>query len=99
MKPLKDFWNYRVLGKTPPPARGRVDPHNPSVIAPGAETPKVRDRQTLRCKQELAGHKGAVYRAATGTWESFKDAKVKEALLIDDAAPPDEVQRAWQLKT
>ena len=36
MKTLKDFWNYRVLGKTPPPPRGRIDPYNGMIVGSGA---------------------------------------------------------------
>ena len=34
IKPFKDFWGYHVLGQAPPPPRGRIDPHHPSVIQP-----------------------------------------------------------------
>ena len=78
MKTLKDFWNYRVLGKTPPPPRGRIDPYHPYVIAPGLLAPGekvMRPKREIKPRGDAPG-KGGVYRAATGKWEDFKDAQV-----------------------
>ena len=48
--------------------RGRVDPTNPDVIGNGAFKAKARPLPT--CKYR-------VHRAATNSWEDFKDAQVK----------------------
>jgi hypothetical protein len=53
----------------PPTQRGRVDPHNPDVIGNGAF--KARAKPIPKIKYR-------VHRAATNTWEEFKDAQVKE---------------------
>lgn len=91
MKSLKNFWDYRVLGKTPPPPRGRVDPHN--VAGAGIAREKAAQAKEANRARITALGKGGVYRAATGEWEEFKDAVVKEGPPVDDkAAPPDEAQ-------
>ena len=81
MKTIKNFWNRRVLGKTPPRPRGRVDPHSTNVIKPSAE--KSRAKAKYGKKSGMI-----VYRAATGEWEKWEDVKVKEAPPVDDEVPP-----------
>ena len=85
MKTLKDFWNYRVLGKTPPALRGRVDTHN--VAAPPPVAVKARELAAARERAKAGKRSGMiVYRAVAETWEEFKDAQVKEGPPLDDEA-------------
>ena len=85
MKTLKDFWNYRVLGKIPPPPRGRVGPHN--VAAPPPVAVKARELAAARERAKAGKRSGMiVYRAVAETWENFEDAQVKEGPPVDDEA-------------
>ena len=83
MKTLKDFWNYRVLGKTPPALRGRVDTHNVAVPLPVT----VKELAAARERAKAGKRSGMiVYRAVAETWENFEDAQVKEGPPVDDEA-------------
>ena len=85
MKTLRDFWNYRVLGKTPPALRGRVDTHN--VAAPLPAGVKARELAAARERAKAGKRSGMiVYRAVAETWENFEDAQVKEGPPVDDEA-------------
>lgn len=100
MKTLKDFWNRRVLGKTPPAPRGHVDLHNaPGAVIARAKEAKAKEANRARMKEakkkaNAENRPGMfVYRAKTDTWEDFKDVCVKERPPVDDeASPPDEAQ-------
>ena len=83
MKTLKDFWNYRVLGKTPPALRGRVDTHNVAAPLPVG----VKELAAARERAKAGKRSGMiVYRAVAETWENFEDAQVKEGPPIEDEA-------------
>lgn len=67
MKLFKRF--LAMFQATPPPTpRGRVTPHDPNVTGNGAMKAVARPIPKVRYR---------VYRAATDTWEDFKDAQVK----------------------
>ncbi len=68
MKILKRFLAMFVTPKPPVPVRGRVDPSNRDVIGNGAMKAKAKPVPKVKYR---------VYRAASGTWEDFKDAQVK----------------------
>ena len=57
-----------MFKKTPAPVRGRVLPVDPDATSNGAM--RARSRPIPHCKYR-------VYRAKTGTWESFRDAQIK----------------------
>ena len=69
-------------GKAPPPTpRGRVDPYQGQLVGSGASAPKAK----VKAHSDLV-RKGGVYRAASGAWEEFADAQVKEGPPVDDEA-------------
>ncbi len=67
---MKKFEKLLAMFKKQPPvkARGRVLPVDPDAAANGAM--RARAKPIPHCKYR-------VYRAKTGTWESFHDAQVK----------------------
>ena len=101
MKPLKRFM---AMFKAPPPPtplpRGHVDPNNTLAnLTARAKEAEARAKEAEAKEANRARIKalgtGGVYRAATGTWEEFKDAVVEEGPPVDDEAkPPDKVQSA-----
>ncbi len=67
MKMFKKF--LAMFEKAPPPTpRGRVTPHDPDVIGNGAIKAVARPIPKVKYR---------VHRAATNSWEEFKEAQVK----------------------
>ena len=84
-KPLKRFMAMFQMPPPPtPPPRGHVDPNN-TLANLTARASEAEARVANRARIKALG-KGGVYRAATGTWEEFKDAQVKEGPPVDDEA-------------
>ena len=68
---MKLFKRFLAIFKTPvepPVLRGRVTPHDPDVIGNGAMKAVARPIPKVKYR---------VHRAATDSWEEFKDAQVK----------------------
>ena len=67
---MKMFKKFLAMFKRPPPpaVRGRVTPNDPNVTGNGAMRAVARPIPKVKYR---------VHRAATNTWEDFKDAQVK----------------------